>query len=188
MIRLLQGTVYDKTERTIILFVNGVGFDVAVPYPAEIQENQAITLFIHTHVREDTLALYGFRTKNELNFFEILLTINGIGPKMAMEILNEPIESIKTAILQENIPALTKISGVGKKIAERIILELKSKIKTDGSTELKIKNIKNKGNEEAEIALERLGYKRIHIQKVLGEIGDLPEKAEDIIRLFLQKA
>jgi len=188
MIRLLQGTVYSRDERTIILLTNGVGYYVAIPSALHVEENAELTLFIHTHVREDTFALYGFRTKNELNFFEILLTINGIGPKMAMEILNEPPELIQNAILQENISALTKIPGVGKKIAERIVLELKSKLNATGIN-LSGKAYLQKGtNEDAITALEGLGYKRNHIQKVFGELADPPEKTEDLIRLFLQMA
>ncbi len=188
MIRLLQGQIYSKDSRTIILFVHGVGYHVSVPNSILESSEEEITLFIHTHVREDALTLYGFRTKNELSFFELLLTINGIGPKMAMDIMNEPVEKIQNAILSGNIPVLTQISGIGKKTAERMILELKSKIDPsdlNGSLEAKAPR---EVHPDVIYALENLGYKRHHIQKVLSEIEEDVVETEAIIRVFLQKA
>lgn len=188
MIRLLKGIVESKEDRAIILFVNGVGYHVLAPSELIKTAENEITLHIHTHVREDALVLYGFRTKKELNFFELLLTINGIGPKMALEILNQPTEQIQTAIFTGDISKLTKISGVGRKIAERLILELKNKVeptnlndKTQGS--LKTKEI----DPDIVRALEGLGYKKSQIEKVLSEMEDKQNDAESLIRYFLQR-
>lgn len=91
--------------------------------------DKAVSLFIHTYVREDTLALYGFLTMEELEMFELLISISGIGPKAALGILSIATpKTIKTAILNEDPSILTKVSGIGKKTAERVILELKNKV------------------------------------------------------------
>jgi len=185
MIRLLQGTVHSTDSRTIILFVNGVGYQIYVPIIESIKTDEEITLHIHSHIREDAFTLYGFQSINELNFFELLLKINGVGPKMALEILKEPAEHIKNAIASSNIPALTKISGVGKKTAERIILELKNKVDAVESSATST----NSYEPEADVitALESLGYKRKHISKVLSEISDEITDVEELIRMFLQR-
>lgn len=186
MIRLLKGTVHECEERAIILFVNGVGYHVLVPKELLGMENEVV-LHIHTHVREDQLTLYGFRTKKELNFFELLLTINGIGPKMALEILNEPADIIQNAIFTGNLNTLTKIPGVGKKIAERIVLELKNKVEpTDSQSSTQQTKEKEFSNDLIN-ALENLGYKRHHIQKVLSEMDEDLIDDEAIIRYFLQR-
>lgn len=192
MIRLLQGQIQSKDDRTIILFVNGVGYHVFVPNEILLSTEKEITLYIHTHVREDALILYGFRTKNELNFFELLLTINGIGPKMAMDLMNEPLSILQNAIFTGNIPLLTGIPGIGKKIAERMVLELKSKIfPTEQSDSLCVQT-PFEVHPDVISALESLGYKRSHIQKVFSEIkeqgqNELPQKTEELIRIFLQR-
>jgi len=183
MIRLLQGKIHGTEDRTIILLTGGVGYHVFVPNDL-LNEEGEITLYIHTHVREDQFTLYGFRTQKDLKFFELLLTINGVGPKMAIAILNEPADQIQNAIFTKNIKALTKIPGVGKKIADRIILELKSKVTpVDGAEPIE---------EETEIhpdivtTLEGLGYKRKHITNVLSKMDEKVEEEEEIIRYFLQ--
>lgn len=188
MIRLLQGTVVDKEDRAIILFVNGVGYHVLAPAELIGSTETELTLHIHTHVREDALTLYGFRTKKELNFFELLLTINGIGPKMALAIINEPTEVIQNAIFTGDITKLTKISGVGRKIAERLILELKGKVEPSNDQRSQRKIETKSIDTDAISALEGLGYKKSHIEKVLSEMeGDFTE-VESIIRYFLQRA
>jgi holliday junction DNA helicase RuvA len=183
MIRLLKGTVHSNEDRTIILFVNGVGYHVFVTNNVVEENDEELTLYIHTHVREDDIKLFGFRTKKELSFFELLLTINGVGPKMALEILNEPPELIQNAIFKEDLNCLTKISGVGKKIAERICLELKSKVDPVDQNSTPIKDI----NEDLIVTLESLGYKRHHIKKVISEIDEDITETEEIIRVFLQR-
>lgn len=187
MIRLLQGQIHSRDERSVILLVNGVGYHVTVPSAFQAEVSAPQTLYIHTHVREDTLALYGFAAKEELAFFELLITVNGIGPKMAMEIMNEPFAVIQNAIFSGNLATLTRISGVGKKLAERLVLELKGKITpVDGSPE-PTKSFVGKVDEDAVAALESLGYKRHHIQKVFGELNE-ELTTEELIRVFLQRA
>ena len=189
MIRLLQGTVFDRSEKALTLLVNGVGYDVTVPARINVEIGTETTLHIHTHVREDTLALFGFENKNELAFFELLITVNGIGPKMALGILDQPIDAIQNAIFTGNIAKLTQTPGVGKKLAERLVLELKGKVDPSNLAPLS----QNKASsafgldEDAVAALESLGYKRNHIQKIISDLNpDLT--TEERIRVFLQRA
>ena len=185
VIRLLHGTIHSKEDKSIILLTNGVGYHVFVAQGLLDENDEEITLHIHSHIREDSFSLYGFRTKNELDFFELLLTINGVGPKMALAILDEPANQIQKAIYTGNITALTKISGVGKKIAERIILELKNKV-TPSDKETPIPS-ETEIHPDAIDALESLGYKRHHIQKVLSEVEEDVLDVEEWIRVFLRR-
>ena len=185
MIRLLTGIVHSNEDKTLILLVNGVGYQVHVPNDILAENDEEITLHIHTHIREDAFTLYGFRNKKELNFYELLLSINGVGPKMALEILNEPVENIQNAIFTGNEAALTKISGVGKKTAQRIILELKNKVTPIDAS---LANFSNQTeNPEAIMALESLGYRQHHIKKVLSTMEEDLRETESIIRWFLQQ-
>ncbi len=189
MIRLLQGKIHSKEDRALVLLVNGVGYQVFVPNSLLEETDEELTLFIHSHIREDAFSLYGFRSKTDLEFFELLLSINGVGPKMALSILDEPTANIQNAIFTGNLAVLTRISGVGKKIAERIVLELKSKV-TPSNLDEQLNSSKNRpeAHEDAIFALESLGYKRHHITRVLSEIDPQVNETEDLIRLFLQRA
>ena len=132
MIAHLRGRLLEKQPNRVIVDVNGVGYDVHVPLSTfyELGEpGEDITLRIHTHVREDAFHLYGFATRLELQIFERLLSVSGIGPKLGLAVLsgiepNELVSAIRTA----NVARLTGIPGIGKKTAERIGLELKDKM------------------------------------------------------------
>ena len=132
MISHLRGRLLEKQPNRVIVDVNGVGYDVHVPLSTfyEMTEPGAeIALRVHTHVREDALVLYGFATVLELHIFERLISVSGIGPKLALAVLsgiepNELVSAIRTA----NVARLTGIPGIGKKTAERIGLELKDKM------------------------------------------------------------
>ncbi len=189
MIRLLKGTVVDRSEKALTLLVGGVGYDVTVPARLKMEIGTEPLLHIHTHVREDALSLFGFENKNELNFFELLITVNGIGPKMALGILDQPVDAIQNAIFTGNIPKLTQAPGVGKKLAERLVLELKGKVDPSNLAPLSQMNSSSSPfDEDAVAALETLGYKRHHIQKVLSESTVVVQSTEEVIRYFLQRA
>ena len=131
MIAHLRGRLLDKQPNRLIVDVQGVGYEVQVPLSTfyDIGESGAdIALRVHTHVREDTLALFGFLTNLELQIFERLIAINGIGPKLALAVLSgiEPQELV-TAIRRGDVARLTAIPGIGKKTAERMVLELKDR-------------------------------------------------------------
>jgi Holliday junction DNA helicase RuvA len=132
MIALLRGTLHAKSPNRLILDVGGVGYDVQVPLSTFYglgDPGTAVSLRIHTHVREDAIALFGFATELELDVFERLIAISGIGPKLALAVLSgiEPDELI-TAIRLQDVARLTAIPGIGKKTAARIGLELKDRL------------------------------------------------------------
>ena len=132
MIALLRGSLIEKNPSRLIVDVGGVGYDVLVPLSTFYvvgEVGAGVTLRVHTHVREDVIALYGFATGLEQNLFERLIAINGIGPKLALAALSgiEPAELIK-AIRLHDVARLTAIPGVGKKTAERIVLEMKDRL------------------------------------------------------------
>jgi Holliday junction DNA helicase RuvA len=128
----LRGRILDKQPNRILVDVAGVGYDVAVPLSTFYglgEPGAEIALRIHTHVREDALALYGFATRLEQDLFERLISISGIGPKVALAVLSgiEPPELVR-AIERADLPRLTAIPGVGKKTSERIVVELKDRL------------------------------------------------------------
>jgi holliday junction DNA helicase RuvA len=132
MIGLLRGRLLEKRPNQVILDVGGVGYLVAVPLStfAGLGELHAeVTLLIHTHVREDALALYGFLSAREKHFFELLLGASGVGPSLALKILSGMnVEELVPAIRTGDLVRLTKIPGVGRKTAERIVVELKDRL------------------------------------------------------------
>jgi holliday junction DNA helicase RuvA len=128
----LRGRLFEKHPNRVVIDVNGVGYDVSVPLSTFYGLGEAgaeVALRIHTHVREDALSLYGFATPLEQELFERLISVSGIGPKVALAVLSgiEPVELVR-AITRADIARLTAIPGVGKKTAERISLELKDRL------------------------------------------------------------
>lgn len=132
MIGFLRGSVLEKTTERLLVDVQGVGYDVRVPLSTFYQVGEPgapITLRIHTHVREDALQLFGFLTALEQDVFEHLIGISGIGPKLAVAVLSgiEPADLV-AAVQRGDVGRLTRVPGVGKKTAERIVLELKDRL------------------------------------------------------------
>ncbi len=167
MIAHLRGRLLEKHPNRVIVDVSGVGYDVHVPLSTfyEMAEpGEEIALRIHTHVREDALLLYGFATPLELQIFERLISVSGIGPKLALAVLsgiepNELVSAIRTA----NVARLTGIPGIGKKIAERIGLELKDKMASFVAAEMAATQTTAAGEtlrDDVLSALMNLGYHR----------------------------
>jgi Holliday junction DNA helicase RuvA len=131
MISQLEGKIAGIKGNAVTLMVGGVGYQVFLSaYTLGKVAGQEQTLFyIHTHVREDMLALYGFLNEEELAMFELLISISGIGPKVALSILSiADVKTIRTAVVNKDPSILTRVSGVGKKTAERVIVELQNKV------------------------------------------------------------
>jgi Holliday junction DNA helicase RuvA len=132
MIGHLRGTVLEKHPNQVIVDAGGVGYDVQIPistYTSLPGEGSAVTLRIHTHVREDALLLFGFATSEEKLVFERLISVSGIGPKLAITVLSGlPTSDLVNAIRTGDVQRLVRIPGVGKKTAERMVLELKEKL------------------------------------------------------------
>jgi Holliday junction DNA helicase RuvA len=198
MISSLNGLLIEKHPTRIILSVHGVGYEVFIPLSTystlpDIQKDSMI--LTHLHVREDAWTLYGFATSDERDLFRLLISISGIGPKVALTVLSGiGIDNFKNAIAENDVTRLTSISGVGKKTAERMIIELKDKIKIvlpkgaarEQDASVYVSDVMT----DAVNALVALGYKKNQaedaIKKVLKARGDEPVGVEDIIRLSLQ--
>ncbi len=187
MIAYLKGTVLKKLEKTIIVNTGSIGYrtHVTTPLWEKLEENQPIELFVYTKVREDEISLYGFENIQALEFFETLINVNGIGPKLGLELLSHDQNKIKNAIVTQNIAALSQIPGIGKKTAERIILELKNKLTL---TELPRKHatIEPTLNEDTVKALMGLGYQRFEINRVLKNAPEEITQVEELVTYFLR--
>src|ERR1700757_1042312 len=134
MIGQLRGRLADKRPNQVLVDVGGVGYLVQVPLStfASLGElHTEVTLLIHTHVREDALALYGFLSSREKHFFEMLLSASGVGPSLALKILSGmSVDELLPAIREGDLAKLVRIPGVGRKTAERMVVELKDKLET----------------------------------------------------------
>jgi holliday junction DNA helicase RuvA len=131
MLAKIKGKLEYTKDNYVVVDVNGLGYKIFVTIYTlgKIVGQENVELFLHTHVKEDAIELYGFLTMEELEMFELLISISGVGPKSGLGILTVAVpKTIKTAILNEDASILTRVSGIGKKTAERIILELKNKI------------------------------------------------------------
>jgi holliday junction DNA helicase RuvA len=175
MIARLRGTLVDKDPSRIIVDVGGVGYDVQVPlstfYPLG-DEGSIVQLRIHTHVREDLIALYGFATALEHDLFERLISINGVGPRLALSVLSgiEPEELVR-AVRESDVARLTKIPGVGKKTAERIVLELKDRLPpTLGAADKPAPSDADQLRGDVLSALTNLGYQSNAAEKALDKV------------------
>jgi Holliday junction DNA helicase RuvA len=196
MIAFLRGRVLEKQPNRIIVEVGGVGYDLAVPLSTFYSAGDAgaeITLRVHTHVREDQLALFGFATSLELAVFERLIAISGIGPKLALAVLSgiEPRELV-SAVQRGDHARLTRIPGVGKKTAERIVIELRDRLP---------KAVEAAGagtvapapgdalRDDLLSALTNLGYHQQSIDKVLEKLLHNSDtmRFEDVLRAALKE-
>jgi Holliday junction DNA helicase RuvA len=162
MIGQLRGRLADKRPNQVMVDVGGVGYLVAVPlstYATLGELHTEVTLLIHTHVREDALALYGFLSSREKHFFELLLGASGVGPSLALKILSGmSVEELVPAIRTGDVGRLTRIPGVGRKTAERMVVELRDKLEAVTVAEEKMPA--SKAGVEADVvsALTNLGY------------------------------
>ena len=165
MIGSIRGKIISKRDKWVIVETSGVGYKIKLVPNAlsEKKPSEEVFFFIHTHVREDALDLYGFSDLAELDFFEMLIGISGIGPKGALAILGiASLETLQKAIGTGDISYLTKISGIGKKTAEKIVLELRDKI-TD---EMK--------NEKGQIRIIKENKSKIKTKKIIvGEENEI---------------
>jgi len=171
MIAHLRGKLAQKDPARVVVDVNGVGYEVFIPlttFTSLPDTGFEVSIDVHTHVRDDIIALYGFSTPRERLIFEKLMTISGIGPKLAVTILSGgSVEDLVAAIKRSDLARLTAIPGVGKKTAERIILELKDKLHdfVEGPAKSTVEN-------DVLSALENLGYLRAHAEAAMRRAVD----------------
>ncbi len=179
MIGYLSGTVLDIRGDYLILLVSGVGYKILTPLPLLVgtEEKSTLSLHIHTHVREDQLSLFGFQDATELLVFEKLISVSGIGPKSALSMLstNSP-SSLAQAIESGDVVTLSRTPGVGKRTAEKIIIELKGKLSHLASGE------ENEELEEVRLALEALGYSSKEIHDALKDVDSKGRSTGAIIK------
>ncbi len=160
MIASITGKILSKTDRSVIIDVQGVGYEVHISPILLEQVDQGSDLSLHTHqyVREDMMDLYGFATAEELKFFRQLIEISGVGPKSALTVMSlTSVAELKSAIVHEDATLLTKVSGIGTKTAERIIVELKNKIDHIETAQGKVAT-STAGDSKAIDGLVALGY------------------------------
>jgi Holliday junction DNA helicase RuvA len=192
MISTIQGVLAVKTPTGIIIETSGIGFQLSIPlstYEVLPEHGQTVKLFTHLHVREDVLQLYGFASQKERSLFQLLLSVTGIGPKVAQGILSGiSVDEFESAVGRQDAQALVRIPGVGKKTADRLVLELREKIKDLRMDEKRTALREGSLPEEAVLALVSLGYKRTQAQETVQSIirshPQLP--IEDVLRKALQ--
>lgn len=190
MIAMLRGVLERRENDAVIIDVNGVGYYVHVPAPVlhELdREGSEVSLYTHLHVRENELSLYGFSTLDQRSLFQELLTVSGIGPRVALALLSalSP-DQLRRAIVEEDISLLTQTPGVGRRTAERMVLDLKDKIDV-GALPMPA-GPAGMANAEVVAALVTLGYSRAEAQEAVAHIPDgnlsLEEKITEALRYF----
>ncbi len=184
MIGRLTGRVVHEEPDTIVLDVGGVGYELTVPLGAVGRaahgDSGLVTLFVHTHVREDALALFGFASETDRVTFRTLIGISNVGPKTAITVLSVlPAEELARAITQGDLQKLTSIPGVGKKTAERLVLELKDKLKTKALAATPNAPLAPRApSGQAEVlqdALVRMGYRPSEAERAVAGLADRAE-------------
>lgn len=193
MYAYIKGTLEDKSNTYIVVECMGIGYKIfmsntSISNLGELGEK--VKIYTHYYVREDNISLYGFLSNEELRMFELLLGVSGVGAKSAIAMLsNITPSSFALAVISNDIAKLTKIPGIGAKSAQRIVLELKDKLKNEQAIE-KAESVKEKIKDdtilsEAIDALQILGYNRKEIDKAIEKIQTENMSTEDIIRKAL---
>ena len=195
MIAWLRGRLLDKQPTHLIVDVHGVGYDVAIPvstYYAVGEPGSDVELRIHTHVREDAIALFGFLTAYELTVFEHLIGTSGIGPKLGLSVLSGiDAADFAAAVQRGDVARLTRIPGVGKKTAERICLELKDKLPAapGAAATAPAPAAPDVLRDDLVSALGNLGYHRSAVDRTLDKLlaGDEPPRFDTALRAALKE-
>jgi len=192
MIALVHGTLAYKSIDHVIIDVGGVGYRLFIPLSTfyALPDTGEASLYTHTHVREDALLLYGFLTLEEKDLFVTLIGISGVGPKLAVNILSHiPVADLKNAIAAEDVKRLSGLPGIGRKTAERLVLELKDKVGpvNVNLTETGVSSLAGKSSgdliNDVISALVNLGYKETQARKVLENMELAPDVAmEDALK------
>ena len=191
MIGRLTGRLASKATDHVLLDVGGVGYLVHIPlstfYDLPEAESPA-SLFVHTHVREDTLALYGFLTERERGLFQMLMSVAGIGPKVALTVLSGmPPSELISALSKQDVRRLVAIPGVGKKTAELLVLKMKDRLPESIEPERVALPARSQAEGEATGALIALGYKPGEVIKMLKDLDGVKLTTEEMIREALRR-
>lgn len=199
MISYVKGTVEEVAQDQIVLENHGIGYGIMVPASVSEQVNvgeQNKKIYTYLHVREDAMQLYGFLSKSDLEMFKLLITVSGIGPKGALGVLSVlSANDLKFAILAGDVKTICSAPGIGKKTAEKTILELKDKVTVEDAFEERITQTTDSDKSSADgvkkdaiDALVALGYSQTEALKAINQIEILPDMdAEQILKLGLKK-
>lgn len=193
MIAYLKGVIDIKRQDYVVIDVHGVGYKIFMPEGAiqNLEVDSEAKIYTFMRVREDDVSLYGFLNVEELAMFELLISVGGIGAKSAVGILSNIAPSkFALAVITDDVATLKKLPGIGAKTAQRIILELKDKIKTQEATEqeseIKQKIEVSDSAKDAIEALQVLGYTRKEVEEAISKIGDSNLTTEEIIKQGLK--
>ena len=200
MISFIRGLVADTTENAVILENNGIGYEIFMTGNS-IEQVSRIDgeVKIHTYFQEDAMQLYGFLSKDDLEMFRLLLNVNGIGPKAALGVLaGLTADELRFAVLSDDIKTISKAPGIGKKTAQKLILELKDKLKLEDAFEKKLAHeqeaasvsgfLIHDGRQEAAEALIALGYSSTDAMKAVRKVTDVsPDDVEALLKAALKQ-
>ncbi len=195
MFEFIKGTVEEIYENEIVLERNGIGYSIKVSQVLinQVTKGEIKKVYTYLYIREDIIALYGFESKEALEMFKLLITVNGIGPKAAISILSIlSVSDLRFAILSEDSKTIAKAQGVGAKTAGKLCLELKDKIKLEDAFENKLSEtntLKEASNavSDATLALVALGYSNAQALKAIAKIDDVNSlSTKQIIKLALK--
>jgi Holliday junction DNA helicase RuvA len=188
MIASIEGRVAATYPDHVVIVTNGIGYNVYMPSSALTRTLENETLFVHTHliVREDALTLYGFPTVAERELFEKIITVSGVGPKLALAIMGTLTpDHLRNAVVTEQPDILTRVPGIGKKMAQKIVFELKDKFKSDGA----LVTVSGFSDINADVldTLVALGYSIVEAQSAIQSLpADAPQDVESRVRMALQ--
>ena len=199
MIAFVNGTVADLAESSVVVQTGGIGYEIFMPGRSmdRLRIGEDVKLHTYLHVREDAMLLFGFLSKDDLQMFRLLLNVNGIGPKAALGVLSGmPTDDLRFAILSEDIRTLSKIPGIGKKTAQKLILEMKDKISVQDAVEKKLVHQEEasaaggefrNGHQEAVEALVALGYSSTDAMRAVKMVTDVDsEDVEGLLKAALK--
>lgn len=189
MIAFLRGKIINKSTNYVVLETNDIGYQVFVGenFLNELKLNTEIEVYTHHRVKEDSSDLYGFKCLEDLELFELLLTVSGVGPKSALGVLSiASANDVKESIIQGDAGLLTKVAGIGKKTAERLVLELKNKVMRSGG-ETSTVNSLNFGGDEID-ALMSLGYSLSEAREALNAVDSTITDSSQRLKEALKKA
>jgi Holliday junction DNA helicase RuvA len=188
MIATISGEVQNKSHDSIVLDVQGIGFEVSVTtgLASEVEQEDIIFLYTHLIVRDDLLALYGFRTLEEKRFFLLFMGVEGIGPRLALAILSTlSLDNIRQAIVSEQPEYFSRVPGVGKKTAQKILINLHGLITAEAG--LEARKATTSAEDQVLEALVGLGYSVVEAQTAVQALPkDIPDTLEDKLRVALQ--
>ena len=199
MIAFVHGIAAEMTENSVIVETGGIGYEIYMTGESLSQLPMGEKVKIHTYfqVREDAMQLYGFLKKDDLQMFKLLLGVNGVGPKAAMGVLSGiTADELRFAVLSDDVKTLSKAPGIGKKTAQKLILELKDKLKLEDAFELKLAHEQEKaavsgdvsdGRQEAVAALVALGYSSTNALRAVRKVTEVsPDDVEGLLKAALK--